>query len=114
MYLHFLGNIPRTVFPFAMLLVLAVLLRRRRKLSGEPRRPKLRFFSTTLGNALQKVHVFVDPGVRYVIAERLDEQVEEDDEGDLMDPEKHLERQLRRIRHGQPIDQLTILSKDKE
>lgn len=97
-----------------MLLVLAVLLRRGRKLSREPRRSKLRFFSTTLGNALQKVHVFVDPGVRYVIAERLDEQAEEDDQGDLIDPVKHLERQLHRIRRGEQIDLLTIWIKDKE
>jgi uncharacterized protein (TIGR03382 family) len=114
MYLHFPGNIPPAVFLFAMLLVLAFLLRRRRKLSGEPRRPKLRFFSTTLGNALQKVHVFVDPGVRYVIAERLDEQAEEGEEGDLMDPVKHLERQLRRIRRGEQLDPLTIRIKDKK
>jgi hypothetical protein len=57
-YLHFLGNIPRAVLPFAMLLVLAVLLRRRSKLSWEPRRRKFRFFSTTLGNALHIAHVF--------------------------------------------------------
>ena len=57
---------------------------------------------------------FVDPGVRYVIAERLDEQAEEGEEGDLMDPVKHLERQLRRIRRGEQLDPLTIRIKDKK
>jgi hypothetical protein len=53
-------------------------------------------------------HVFVDPGVRYVIAERLEEPSGDDCKDDPANPAIHLERQLRRIRRGEQIERLTI------
>jgi len=72
-----------------------------------------RFAGAAIGNALQTIHVFVDPGVRYVIAETLEEPSEDDGEDDSADPAIHLERQLRRIRRGEQIERLTIRMKEE-
>ena len=112
MHVHLSGNSPYAIFLLAILLVLVVLrLRlRRRLLQNYPCKPKsrrFRFTGAAIGNALQTIHVFVDPGVRYVIAERLEEP-SEDGKDEPADPAIHLERQLRRIRRGEQIDRLTI------
>ncbi len=115
-YIQFSGNGPHAIFLLAILLALATLrLYLRRKLQQNyPRKPKrrrLRFTGAAIGNALQTVHVFVDPGVRYVIAEKLEERSEDDGKDDPADPAIHLERQLRRIRRGEQIERLTIRMK---
>jgi hypothetical protein len=98
----------------AILLVVATLgFRARRKVSSHSKR-LLRLTGVAVGNALQILHVYVDPRVRYVIVQRLEEQAEDDGEDDCADPGKHLERQLRRIRRGEQVDRLTIRMKEKE
>jgi len=62
---------------------------------------------TSAGNAFQTLQTMVQPEVEYVLAEKLEEESEEDEEGDLSDPAKHLRRQLRRIRLGKRVDRLT-------
>ena len=52
--------------------------------------------------------VFYRPSVEYVLEEKQEQDVEEDDQSDPETPEKYLDRQLRRIRRGEPVDQLTL------
>lgn len=115
MHVHFSGSGSHVILLVAVLLML-VALGRKLPLS-HTRKPKSRhrrFAGAVLGNALQTMHMFVDPGVRYVIAKKLEEPSEDDDEDDLADPAIHLERQLRRIRRGEQIGRLTIRMKEKE
>jgi hypothetical protein len=119
MHIHLSGNGPLAIFALAILLVLAALrlLLRRNLPQNHPlnrKRRRFRFTGAAIGNALQTIHVFVDPGVRYLISERLEDASEDDSEEDPADPAIHFERQLRRIRRGEPIDRLTIRMKEKE
>jgi hypothetical protein len=119
MHIHLSGNGPHAILLLAILLVLLALrLRLRHKLQQnypcKPKRRRFRFTGAAIGNALQTVHVFVDPGVRYVISERLEEPSEDDGKDDPADPAIHLERQLRRIRRGEQIERLTIRMKKEE
>ena len=108
MYLHLSASVLRAVC-LAMLLVLATLgFRAKRKVSSNSKRRRFRFTGVAVGNALQILHVYVDPRVRYVIVQRLQEEAEDEGEDDCADPGKHLERQLRRIRRGEEVDRLTI------
>lgn len=49
---------------------------------------------------------FYRPRMEFAIEARLQEDVEEDDEGDPETPEKHLGRQLKRIRRGEQVETL--------
>lgn len=42
-----------------------------------------------------------------------DGDADEDDQGDPESPTKHFHRQLHRIRRGEPIDQLTVLTSQR-
>jgi hypothetical protein len=64
--------------------------------------------SFALGTALQLMPMFYRPSVAFTIEARLVETSDEDDEGDPESPLKRLHRQLRRIRHGEPIDTLVF------
>jgi hypothetical protein len=113
MYRHLSASVLRAIC-LCVLLVLATLgFRARRKGSSHSKRRLFRFTGVAVGNALQILHVYVDPRVRYVIAQRFDEQAEDDGEDDCADPGKHLDRQLRRIRRGEQIDRLTIRMREK-
>jgi hypothetical protein len=70
----------------------------------------LGFYPTaaSAGNALHALQIFVQPEVRYVLQEKLSEDEEQDDEGGSDDPSARLERQLRRIRHGEPVGDLEV------
>jgi hypothetical protein len=52
--------------------------------------------------------------VAYVIEEKLDEKVDEDDEAGPEDPTRHLHRQAARIRRGERLDRLTALLRKNE
>jgi hypothetical protein len=113
MHLHLSTGFLRAVC-LVILLVLATLgFRASRKEQPKSKRRRFRFTGVAIGNALQVLHVYVDPRVRYVIVQRLEEQAEDDGEDDCVDPGKHLERQLRRIRRGEEVDRLTIRMKEK-
>ena len=62
-----------------------------------------------LGNALQELQAFVQPRTEYVIQERLEETVDEDDNGEPKDPTEHLMRQARKIRNGEQVERLTTI-----
>lgn len=64
--------------------------------------------SFALGTALQLIPMFYCPSMDFAIKARLVQVVEEDDEGDPEKPAKHLHRQLRRIRRGEPVDTLVV------
>jgi hypothetical protein len=113
MYLHLPASVPRAICLFVLLVLATLGFRARRKVSSNSKRRRFRFTGVAVGNALQILHVYVDPRVRYVIAQRLEEQAEDDGGDDCADPGKHLERQLRRIRRGEQIDRLTIRMNQK-
>jgi hypothetical protein len=113
MYLHLSACVLRAIC-LAILLVSANLgFRARRKASSYSKRRRFRFTGAAIGNALQILHVYVDPRVRYGIAQRLEEEAEDDGEDNCADPGKHLERQLRLIRRGHQLDRLTVRMKEK-
>jgi hypothetical protein len=60
-----------------------------------------------LANALHQLQRIAEPQTRYVIEERLKEEVDEDGEGGPDDPTRHLHRQARKIRRGDTLDKLT-------
>ncbi len=64
---------------------------------------------TSAGNALQILQVIAQPRAEYVLAEKFDDEADDDDEGEPDTPEKHLHRQLRRIRRGEKVERLTVL-----
>ena len=62
--------------------------------------------SAALSAVFLLVTTFYRPRMDFAIEASQREDVEEDDQGDPETPEKHLERQLRRIRRGEPVDTL--------
>jgi hypothetical protein len=64
---------------------------------------------SSLGNALHVLQQLPEPEVAYVIAEQLDDGADEDDEGEEIDPEKYLMRQLKRIRNGEEVDVIKVM-----
>jgi hypothetical protein len=85
---------------------------RRRQRLGKPR---LGFFPTytAAGNALQTLHAMTQQRVDYVLEEKFDDEADDDEEGGPPDPTKHLQRQLRRIRRGEKVDRLIVLSQQR-
>jgi hypothetical protein len=116
MHARFLHLLSVSAFsaPFALVFVLLVYyflfrslwrLRRRlaRKDSGFCPSP------SALGMAFQRsLQAFYQPSVAYVIEAKQDEQADEDDDGDPENLTGKLEPQLRRIRRGEPVDNLTV------
>jgi hypothetical protein len=64
---------------------------------------------TSAGNALQALQVMAQPRAGYVLTEKFDDTADDDDEGGPDTPDKHLHRQLRRIRRGEKVERLTVL-----
>jgi len=60
-----------------------------------------------IGLALQNLQVFAHPEIDHTIQEKYAD-AEEDHEGDLDDPQKVLERQLKRIRNGEAVERLQV------
>jgi hypothetical protein len=51
---------------------------------------------------------FYSPGAVYLLEARQDQEADEDDEGDPETLTKQLNRQLKRIRRGEQVDQLVL------
>jgi hypothetical protein len=95
-------------FTFVVITFLLQRLRYKiRKLLGKAH---LGFYPTaaSVGNALQALQIFVEPNVQQIIEKKLDEETEDDDEAGPDDPTAHLNRQLKKIRRGEPVDDLRI------
>jgi hypothetical protein len=56
---------------------------------------------------LQQLQVIAEPQVEYVIEEKLEEEMEDEESGGPDDPVRHLHRQAARIRRGETVDRLT-------
>jgi hypothetical protein len=65
-----------------------------------------------MGNALHSLQAIAEPQVRYVVAEELEEEAEDEDAGGPDDPTTHLLRQARRIRRGEVVERLTALRRE--
>jgi hypothetical protein len=64
--------------------------------------------SSALGMIFLFAQMFYRPTVSYAIEARQDEDADEDDQGDPESKEKHLNRQLKRIRRGEPVGDLVL------
>jgi hypothetical protein len=64
--------------------------------------------SSALGIALLAVGVFHRPSVQNTVEARMQQEVEENDNGDPETLTKQLDRQLRRIRRGEPVENLVL------
>lgn len=96
------------VFSCCVIFCVRRFLWRRRKRQG---RRNLGFCPTytSAGNALHAIQAIAQPRVEYVLAEKFDDEADEDAEGEPNTPEKHIHRQLRRIRRGEKVERLTVL-----
>ncbi len=109
--MDFGANFARFFLPF-FIFVACIFFFQRIRWKHRKRRGKrhLGFYPTaaSAGNALHALQIFVQPEVRYVLQEKLSEDEEQDDEGGSDDPSARLERQLRRIRRGEPVGDLEV------
>ena len=110
--LYLCGNLA-LASPFLVIVAILVHYRLRRAIFRRNQRlgRKIRGFcpsSFALGTALQLIPMFYRPSMDFAIKARAVEVIEEDDEGGPEKPAKHLHRQLRRIRRGEPVDTLVI------
>ena len=92
-------------------LVSAVFLYQRRRW----RRTRRGFRPSTaaLGNALHQLQAIVQPEMHYVIEEKLNEDLDDEESGGPDDPVRHLHRQAAKIRRGEPIERITTYLKEK-
>lgn len=81
---------------------------RRRQRQGKAR-PGFYPRGASMGNALHQLQTLAQPRMQYVLEEKLNEEVDADDEGGPDDPMRHLHRQAAKIRRGEPLDRLTVL-----
>jgi hypothetical protein len=64
--------------------------------------------ASALGFALQFMQVFYRPSVSYVLEARQHDETEEETSGDPETLTKQLDRQLRRIRRGEPLERIIL------
>jgi hypothetical protein len=81
---------------------------RRRRQPGERCR-RVRVYLVAAGLLfMQLMSEIYSPGTAFLLQQIRGEDADEDDQGDPDSPEKHFDRQLRRIRRGEPVDQLVL------
>ena len=61
-----------------------------------------------MGMMLLFMQVFVRPTLQYVLEEKQDDEVKEDDQGDPESITKQLNRQLKKIRRGEQVGDLVL------
>ena len=64
--------------------------------------------SAALSIALLSLQTLAQPDLHHALEQRQTEAEDEEENGDPGDPAAQLNRQLRRIRNGQPIDNLKV------
>jgi hypothetical protein len=57
---------------------------------------------------LQNLWLFYQPSVANLLDEKESEDADEDDNGDPENLKKQLDRQLKKIRRGEPVDRLVL------
>jgi hypothetical protein len=95
----------------AVLLFVHFLVRRAAWKHGKRRgRKNLGYYPSTssLGTAFQSMQIFHRPSMAYVVEAKQEQDADEDEDGDPETIQKQLNRQLWRIRRGQPIDRLVL------
>jgi hypothetical protein len=112
-HLLYLGGGLASAFPFlAICAILVHYFLRRAAWRSKQRRghaqPGFYPSAAALGTILLFAQMFYRPSVAYAVEARLEVDVEEDDAGDPETAAKQLERQLRRIRRGEPVDRLVL------
>ncbi len=75
---------------------------------GPGRRRRLRAATAAAGAAFQFLAIAYRPSHAFMVKAQIqqEEDADEDDDGEPETPLKHLHRQLRRIRRGEPVDRL--------
>jgi len=95
----------------AVLILVHFLLRRAVWKHGKRHgRKNLGYYPSTsaLGTAFQCMQMFHRPSMAYVVEAKQEQDADEDDDGDPETLQKQLNRQLWRIRRGQPVDRLVL------
>jgi len=64
--------------------------------------------ASALGVVLLFTQIFIRPSLQHVLAERQEEDQDQDDSGDPEHPDKLLQQQLKRIRRGEQTDDLVL------
>ena len=95
----------RAPFVAIAILLLRSALRRR---SRKSRNPRLASAIVAVGAALQQFLLFFRPSTIHVIKVQQQADADEDDAGDPDSASANLNRQLRRIRRGEPIKNLVV------
>jgi len=85
--------------------------RRRRRRGGKS--PGFCPPAAALAAALLLVPVLFRPSLIHTLKARQQAQVEEDDQGDPGSPDAELDRQLRQIRRGEPVEGLVLRTSGK-
>lgn len=81
----------------------------RRKQQALNHRRRIPVFLVSAGLLLlQFMSELYCPSARFLLAEKCDEDADEDDSGDPESSEKHFNRQLKRIRRGEKIGDLVL------
>ena len=99
-------------FPAVFTLFTLVFLLQRARYKYRERRGKkhLGFYPSTaaLGITLLGLQTIAQPDLIHALEQRQTEAAEDDDDGDPDDPAAQLNRQLKRIRNGEPVDTLKV------
>jgi hypothetical protein len=98
-------------FALFVLFAAAFLLQRlrcRRKKGANPNHRGFYPSATALSLALITLQTLAQPDLNHALEQRQTEAEDQDENGDPDDPTAQLSRQLKRIRNGQPVDNLQV------
>jgi hypothetical protein len=95
---------------FTLFTLVFLLQRARYKYRKRRGKKHLGFYPSTvlLSLTLLGLQTIAQPDLIYALEQRQTEAAEDNDEGDPDDPAAKLNRQLKRIRNGEPIDTLKV------
>ena len=96
---------------FFALFTVVFLLQRfqyRRKKAANPNYRGFYPTTATLALTLLSLQTLAQPDLHHALEQRQNEPADEEDNGDPDDPFAQLNRQLKRIRNGQPVDTLKV------
>jgi hypothetical protein len=95
---------------FSLFLAVFLLQRARWRRKQSTRKNRRAFYPSTaaLGLALLSLQTLAQPDLHHALEQRQTEAADEEENGDPDDPAAQLNRQLKRIRNGQPVDTLKI------
>jgi hypothetical protein len=93
---------------FLLFLAVFLLQRARWRRKKSTHRNRRAFYPSTAGLALLSLQTLAQPDLHHALEQRQTEAADEDDNGDPDDPAAQLNRQLKRIRNGQPVDTLKV------